>query len=935
MQIVLIIAGALLGAMVGEWSSPAFGLVLGAAVGFLISEALTARRRIAELAGEIANLRMKADREARQSEPAPLGETHDDSARHDARSPLPQTPGSFASRDERSPLAESPDSFARNRTIEPASAGQTRAQPARAPTLAEARAEAADSATDAPTAEHAPSAPSVDPPRKWRPPPLPPEAAFIRIIREYFTGGNTLVRVGIIILIFGVAFLLRYVAERTQVPIEFRLLGVAVGALVLLVLGWRLRTRRVGFALALQGGAVAILYLIVFAALRLYSVLPPTAAFVLLVLIVAFSSALAILQNSIELAVIGIVGGFLAPILASTGQGSHVTLFSYYAILNAGIVAIAWFKAWRILNVVGFVFTFAIGIAWGVLRYQSEWFASTEPFLVLFFLFYVAIAVLFAARQPPQLKGYVDGTIVFGAPIVAFSAQTALLHDRPYALAFSALAVSALYVLLATVLYRLRRDHYRLLVESFLALGVAFLTLAIPLALDGQWSAASWALEGAALVWVGCRQQRKLPRAAGVVLQFASGLLFWRGLNIPDDGIPLLNSACIGALIISGAALFTVITLHRRRESLASYERWAAPVLFFWSVFWWLSATLTELRHVPDDYRIAGGLILFALTALGSSELHRRFDLGFARFPVFALLPVMALFAAVAASGLDHPADDGGWLAWPIAFALLYFLIRRHEGSRILHAGAAWLLVALLTWEVAWAVDYLVQGGGSWPAIAWALVPAAALCVLFKVEQREFWPINAHRETYAVIVGGGIALYLLLWVIFTNLTLRGDPDPLPFVPLLNPLDIAEAGALLVLVLFVQRSSLGQAPKFYAVLAAVAFLWLNAVLVRTLHHWAGIPFDLESMTSSTLAQTAVSIFWTVIALATMLFATRQGRRVVWLTGAALLAAVVLKLFVIDLSRVESIERIVSFVGVGVLMLVIGYFSPLPPAAKEAK
>src|SRR6202035_3678108 len=115
-------------------------------------------------------------------------------------------------------------------------------------------------------------------------------------------------------------------------------------------------------------------------------------------------------------ALLAVSGGFLAPVLASTGQGSHVVLLSYYAVLNAGILAVAWFKAWRPLNLAGFLFTFVIGTACGVLSYHPPLFASTEPFLILFFLFYLAIAVLFASRQPPELRGYVDGTLVFGTP---------------------------------------------------------------------------------------------------------------------------------------------------------------------------------------------------------------------------------------------------------------------------------------------------------------------------------------------------------------------------------------------------------------------------------------------------------------------------------------------------------------------------------------
>jgi uncharacterized membrane protein len=114
------------------------------------------------------------------------------------------------------------------------------------------------------------------------------------------------------------------------------------------------------------------------------------------------------------------------------------------------------------------------------------------------------------------------------------------------------------------------------------------------------------------------------------------------------------------------------------------------------------------------------------------------------------------------------------------------------------------------------------------------------------------------------------------------------------------------------------------------LAVLAFIWLNAALLRTLHQWFAVPFELEQLMASTLVQTSLSIFWTILALVTMLVATHRRYRLVWVVGAVLLAVVIAKLFLIDLSRTGSVERIVSFVGVGLLMLVVGYFSPLPPA-----
>jgi uncharacterized membrane protein len=317
------------------------------------------------------------------------------------------------------------------------------------------------------------------------------------------------------------------------------------------------------------------------------------------------------------------------------------------------------------------------------------------------------------------------------------------------------------------------------------------------------------------------------------------------------------------------------------------------------------------------------------------------------------LLPAMILYAAlsgtiaIVAFEDMHPFENGGWISWPLTFTAFYFICRRHDpspGTRIaalLHVPAAWLLVILLTWEFAWEVDNAVAGSGSWPAIAWAIVPGVALYVLPKLRARLSWPIGTHEEAYIGIAASGIAVALMVWSLAANLSMRGDPYPLPYVPLLNPLDLAQAFVFLVLVrhwLAIRKARysvldwLTWKPAA-AVLAALGFAWLNAVLLRTLHYWAGVPFDLDVMLRSTLVQTAISIFWTVLALVTMLIATRFVSRIVWLTGATLLAVVVAKLFLIDLSSVTAIERIVSFVVVGLLMLIVGYFSPLPPSREE--
>jgi uncharacterized membrane protein len=159
-----------------------------------------------------------------------------------------------------------------------------------------------------------------------------------------------------------------------------------------------------------------------------------------MVVVAALSAFLAIGQNSMALAALGATGGFLAPVLASTGQGNHVVLFTFYALLDAGIVAIAWFKAWRPLNLLAFVFTYAIGTTWGVLRYAPENFSSTEPFLLLFFAMFVTVAVLFALRRAPRSNDNMlkdTSTAPRLTPVMTMLLQSALVRHRPYAMAFA------------------------------------------------------------------------------------------------------------------------------------------------------------------------------------------------------------------------------------------------------------------------------------------------------------------------------------------------------------------------------------------------------------------------------------------------------------------------------------------------------------------
>ncbi len=764
-------------------------------------------------------------------------------------------------------------------------------------------------------------------------------------IVNFFTTGNLVLKIGIIILFFGVAFLLKYAAQRNMIPIELRLAGVSLAGMALLGVGWRLRLSRTAYGLTLQGGGVGILYLVIFAAARLYDFLPLTLSLVVMIGLVVLSCMLAVLQESRALAVFGIAGGFLAPVLMSTDGGSHVLLFSYYALLNAGILGIAWFKSWRELNLVGFVFTFAIGTLWGSTGYRPEFFSSTEPFLVLFFVFYVLISILFAQRQPVNLRGFIDGPLVFGLPLIVSGLQYCLVKDFQYGMALSALALGLFYLALATLLWRRLVSSMHLLCEAFFALGVVFGSLAIPLALDGHWSATIWALEGAGMVWVGGRQKRVLARLFGLLLQLAAGYIFLGSVWYPFVSTAFINRYFLGCLFLSLAALSSSYFLDRYRGELKHWERYLSMPFMILGLIWWYIGGLREVhKHMPYS-DVENGFLLYCslssvlVAAVVKKLLWPRFGLA-----LYLQLPVMIIILPVILLGSSlgfHLFSNWGAEAWITAFVVQYRILYLFDGdwprrNRITwHLGTLWLLLFVLSHESSWAVDQLFGLGKIWTIICWALVPSGALLLILRLGRGLSWPVGRYASDYLGAGGVFPAFGLLLWTLI-SFGLAGNPQPLPYIPVLNPVELSGLFAIGTLVLWLfNRKNNGYALKFlpekqsFLGLAVLFFFWLNSVVARSVHFYAGIPYHPHSLYRSVIFEAALAALWGFGALAITVWAAKKGSRTLWGAGAALLVMVVLKLFIVDLSGTGTIARIVSFLVVGVLMLIIGYFSPLPP------
>lgn len=755
-----------------------------------------------------------------------------------------------------------------------------------------------------------------------------------KILRWLLSGENTIAAIGVVVLFIGIGFLVKYAADHAMFPIELRLVSAVLAGIALLVAGWRLRLGHAAYALILQGGGAGILYLTIYGAFQVWRLVPAGLAFPLLIGVAILSTLLAVWQNAMALATISVTGGFLAPLLTATDN--HVALFGYYTILNLGIFAAAWFKSWRVLNLLGFVFTFVIALFWGTQHYRPELFASTEPFLLLFFLMYVAIALRYAIKRAPDLKDYADAGLIFGVPVAGFGLQAALLRDVEYGLAISSLVLGAFYLALCWFIRQRRRDDLRQLLVSFLALGVIFASLAIPLAFDAQWTSAAWAVEGAGVFWMGCNLNKRAARGFGLLLQAGAGISFLRHASMARLPEHPINHLLMGALLLSLAGLVSYCAARQPRTD-PKPAVWAAP-LFLWGLAWWLYGGLDDIQnYAASDFRITQDLLFLTATALICSQLAWRWKWPHGIWPVQSVTAVLWLAALAGVVKHGHPFAHFGYLAWAVALAAHYWMLHRHETAaslklhHLFHTWTYLLLAALGAWEMHWLSGEYQLRHNAWSVASLIAVPVLLLTATIHPRLEKLWPLNTHLDAYRRQGALPVAIALWLWTFYANLSHDGSSHPLPYLPLLNAIDLGHGLVMLSVGLWLMKirtTPWYDPPLIIRTWGAALFVWLNAILLRTLHHWAGVDYKLDALMASMLVQTALSLFWTLLSMALMIAAARRALRTMWIAGLILMGVVLVKLLLVDLAQSGTLERIVSFTGVGVLMLLISYFAPYP-------
>lgn len=385
---------------------------------------------------------------------------------------------------------------------------------------------------------------------------------------EKFIGENLTNKVGIAIVVLGVAIGAKYAIDHQLIsPLTRIILGYLCGV-ALLGFAIKLKKKYENFSAALLSGAMAIMYFITYAAYSFYGLMPQVLAFALMLVFTAFTVIAAITYNRQVIAHIGLVGAYAVPFLLSDGSGRVAILFSYMAIINAGILVVAIKKYWKALYYFAFALTWLIYFSWYILNYlPAKHFSLALTFLFVFFiLFYLTFLSYKLLRKEKFGRG--DILLLLTNSFIFYGIGYSILQGNitgSQLLGLFTLANAIVHFIVSAVIFRQKlADRNLFYLVSGLVL--VFITIAIPVQLDGNWVTLLWTGEAALLFWIGRTRHVPIYEKLSyplMILAFFSILQDWStsyGSYIPGNSdtsiTPLFNIHFLSSLLFVAAFWF-------------------------------------------------------------------------------------------------------------------------------------------------------------------------------------------------------------------------------------------------------------------------------------------------------------------------------------------------------------------------------------------
>jgi uncharacterized membrane protein len=426
---------------------------------------------------------------------------------------------------------------------------------------------------------------------------------------EKFIGENLINKIGISVLVLGIAFFVKYAIDQEWINKTGRVsIGLLCGV-ILIFFANRLKKNYHAFSSVLIGGGIAIFYFTIAFAFHQYHLIGQAAAFGIMVIITAFAVVLSILYDRIELGILATVGGFITPFLVSQGDGNWLVLFSYLAILNAGLIILAYYKRWRVINFIAFFFTQIIYLSWVFLKSGTPGFNYQGVFIfgIIFYVMFLVMNVIHHVIRGSRLKAF-DFIILLSANLCFYGAGIYLINESGVS-HFSGLFTASLGVVNLVLAYWFFKKSKadRKFIYLLIGITISFLSMAAPVQLKGHYITLFWSAETVVLLWL---YQKSFISLLKITVLIITGLMLislFMDWSAVYDYSPVIHPVLFNKGWITGAfssvCLFLVYRLLKKE----------ADTFYMWGI------SNQLLRNIY----LASAIIL--LYATGAFEINDQF----------------------------------------------------------------------------------------------------------------------------------------------------------------------------------------------------------------------------------------------------------------------------------------------------------------------
>jgi uncharacterized membrane protein len=430
---------------------------------------------------------------------------------------------------------------------------------------------------------------------------------------EKFIGENLANKIGIGVLVLGIGFFVKYAIDQNWINEIGRVfIGVLCGG-ILLGLAHYLRKKFAPFSSVLVGGGIAVLYLTIGIAFHEYQLFSQTAAFIIMLVITGFAVALSLAYNRIELAVLSLLGGFATPFMVSTGEGNYVVLFTYILILDAGMLVLAYYKKWNLINIISYVLTLLLFGSWLGTRFDSSnilMIRGAIIFATLFYLVFFAMNIVNNIKERTKFEA-VEISLLLSNTFLYYAAGMIILSNDAGE-DFKGLFTSALAIFNFVFAFTLYKNKHvdRNLVFMLIGLVLTFISLAAPVQLEGNYITLFWAAEAVLLLWLSQKSGIRLMKLTSLVvmaLMVVSLMMDWSQLYIDYRETSLrilLNKAYITSLFSLASIVATYFLLKRETQEKAENVKLYGNILTWVGVIVLYTSQLLELHYQLDQFEI-------------------------------------------------------------------------------------------------------------------------------------------------------------------------------------------------------------------------------------------------------------------------------------------------------------------------------------------